>query len=127
MAEQLSAYVPPEIASLMGLVDTFLRWREFKQLGSRSYKRYHPSEWGKCLRKQQYMHFRDMGYIEVERALNAGQMIRTFDKGHNMHHRWQQHYFAEMDILRGYWKCANMMCLAFDNEGKFRWDALKDE
>lgn len=123
-----NAYVPPEIASLMGLIDTHLRWSELQKFaGSRSYKHYHPSEFGKCLRHQQYKHFVELGYINVEHVANSGQTIRTFDKGHNMHHRWQQWYFAEMGILRGVWKCANTMCLAFDNEGKFRWDALKEE
>ena len=41
--------VSPDVAAVMGVVDTVMQW---KRLGShRSYIHYHPSEFGKCLRK----------------------------------------------------------------------------
>lgn len=125
MAE--NAYVTPEIASLMGLLDTFLRHRAVAAKKDREYYHYHPSEWGECLRKQQYKHFVQLGYIKVEIVPEGGQQARLFDKGHNMHHRWQDWYFAEMGILRGRWKCQNPMCFAFDNSGKNCYDSLTAE
>lgn len=99
------AYVSPEIASLMGVVDTHLRWKQLQTQGDRQYEKYHPSEMGKCLRKQQYKHLAHRGFINVQPASFSSQMQRLFDKGHNMHHRWQQWYFADMGILRGVWEC----------------------
>ena len=37
-------YTPKEISALIGLIDTYLRWNQYKQKDSRSYKHYHPSE-----------------------------------------------------------------------------------
>jgi len=121
-------YVPPEVSSLLGLIDTHLRWKKQQEKHDREYFYYHPSEWGKCLRKQQYKHFVQLGYIESPPAEQiGGQKARLFDKGHNMHSRWQNWYFAEMGILRGRWKCLNPLCFTFDNEGKDRRDNLKEE
>ena len=111
-------YTPPEIASLMGLIDTHLRWKDAAQEGDRKYYRYHPSEWGDCLRRQQYKHFVQLGYVPPHPEKKGSQKIRLFDKGHNMHSRWQNWYFAEMGILRGNWKCKNQMCFSVDKEGK---------
>lgn len=58
-----------------------------------------------CLRRQQYKHLAHEGFMKVEPVIHSSKMQRLFDKGHNMHHRWQQFYFADMGILKGYWKC----------------------
>ena len=80
-----------------------------------------------CLRAQQYKHFADLGYIDVETTINSSQLQRLFDKGHNMHLRWQQWYFADMGVLRGRWKCKNMLCYAFDEEGNNHYDNLSEK
>lgn len=99
------AYVSPDIASLMGLIDTHLRWKQLQSKGDRKYHHYHPSELGKCLRRQQYKHLAERGFLNVEFVPFSSQQQRLFDKGHNMHERWQQWYFADMGILRGVWEC----------------------
>jgi hypothetical protein len=117
-----NAYTPPEVSSLLGLIDTFCRWKDAKGKGSRQYYKYHPSEWGKCLRQQQYKHFVQLGYIQPPPMIqNGGQQVRLFDTGHTMHHRWQEDYFANIGtILRGVWACGNAMCHAFDDKGNLR-------
>lgn len=104
-----TTYIPPEIQSLLGVVDTFLRWRNVKDKDKRSYAHYHPSEMGKCLRKAQYKRYTDMGLIDVEEKDLESQKLRLFDKGHNMHARWQR-YFADIGVLKGKWKCSNPLC-----------------
>lgn len=103
MADNL--YVPPDMASIMGLIDTHLRWKEFKHKTDRKYFKFHPSEWGGCLRTQQYKHLAQLGHLDIMPSVHSGKTIRIFDTGHSMHDRWQQKYFAEMDILRGLWEC----------------------
>ena len=122
-----SGMTPPEISSVLGCVDTFLRHRAWKNYGSRTYFKYHPSEWGKCLRKQQYNHYVSLGHIKVEPEDMSSTKLRLFDKGHNMHLRWQEHYFAEMGVLTGRWKCTNPYCYAFDDEGKMRFESGPNE
>ena len=56
MAKNISSYTPPEVTSVMNLVDTYIRWRTVSTRYDRSYEHYHPSELGKCLRMQQYKH-----------------------------------------------------------------------
>ncbi|HUS49885.1 MAG TPA: hypothetical protein VMZ91_06950 [Candidatus Paceibacterota bacterium] len=124
----MASYTPPEIISLMGVVDTYLRYRNYKNSSNRKYFSFHPSEFGKCLRYQQYKHYAQLGYIKVKPILLDSQKIRLFDKGHNMHERWAK-YYEEIGILRGRWKCANKSCLAFDDNGNFIFDkndSLKD-
>ena len=102
-------YTAPEVTSILGVVDTFLRWKNNKTKGNRTYTSYHPSEFGKCLRKAQYRRYVDMGLMEVEAEDLDSQKLRLFDKGHNMHLRWQK-YFAEIGAIRGLWKCRNPLC-----------------
>jgi hypothetical protein len=113
-----SVYTPKEIQSLIGLVDTYKRWINFTNKDKRNYKHYHPSEWGKCGRAQQYKHYVELGFIKVEFQENDSQTLRLFDKGHNMHNRWAD-YFIDIGILRGCWKCNNMGCFLFDDNGEF--------
>lgn len=107
----------PEVASIMGVVDTHIRWSEKNKRKERKYFRYHPSEFGGCLRRQQYLHYNQLGFIEVEPQDVSSQMLRLWGKGHNMHSRWVS-YFQDIGALRGYWQCANPLCLFKDDSGK---------
>jgi hypothetical protein len=120
------AYVPKEVQSLIGLVDTYKRDDHFSQKGLRSYNHYHPSEMGKCLRTQQYKHYAQLGYIDVEFKELESKILRLFDKGHNMHERWSR-YFTEIGILRGRWKCKNAGCLLFDKKGNMKKNVAQQE
>ena len=111
-----------EIASMMGLVDTYIRYRQFKQQGDRKYLYYHPSEFGRCLRYQQYQHYAELGFIDKLDSRLDSRILRLFDKGHNMHNRWSD-YFTSIGILRGVWKCANNACYTIDDNGKKISDA----
>ena len=93
-----SAYTPKDIQSLLGLIDTYKRHQAFQTRFNRSYKHYHPSEWGKCLRLQQYKHYVELGLIELEYEERDSKILRLFDKGHNMHERWT-HYFEDIGVL----------------------------
>ena len=93
------SYTPKEVSSLMGLVDTYLRHKaEVVEAGNRSYDHYHPSEWGKCLRMQQYKHYAWKGLIDVQYPEPSSEKHRLFDKGHNMHNRWSN-YFDAMEVF----------------------------
>ncbi len=39
-------YTPKEVSSLMGLIDTYMRWDQYQKKDERKYVHYHPSEWG---------------------------------------------------------------------------------
>jgi len=108
MATTTTSYTPREVTSVMGVVDTFLRWKNV-QKSNRSYKYHHPSEFGKCLRKAQYLRYEERDLLTVEKEPLASQKLRLFDKGHNMHARWQR-YFEDIGVLRGVWECANPHC-----------------
>jgi hypothetical protein len=110
-------YTPKEVSSLMGLVDTYLRWKNYKDRNDRSYIHYHPSEWGKCLRAQQYKHYSHLGYIQSEFSSFDSKLIRLFDKGHNMHERWAKYFDGIGDVLLGSWKCKNPLCYMFNEDG----------
>jgi CRISPR/Cas system-associated exonuclease Cas4 (RecB family) len=118
--------VSKEVTSLMGLIDTYKRWKNYQTKGDRSYKHYHPSEWGKCLRKQQYKHYTELGLIEVEHATFDSKILRLFDKGHNMHDRWTTYFDDIGGVLRGRWRCSNLICYLYDDKGFLKKD-VKDE
>ena len=110
-----NSYVSPDVASIMGLFDTYIRWQQ-KNKPPRKYIKYHPSEFGRCLRSIQYKTFADLGYISVEPEEIPSDKQRLFDQGHNMHSRWSR-YAESMEILRGTWRCMNPMCSFFDDNG----------
>lgn len=112
------SYTSEEATSVLGLIDTYMRWRNYESRGDRKYVYYHPSEFGKCLRYQQYKHYSELGYIKTVQGELGSKLLRLFDKGHNMHNRWTS-YFEGMGILKGKWKCANKTCYAFDDKGLF--------
>jgi hypothetical protein len=106
-----------ESEAVMGLVDTFVRWKQKKESRNRKYEQYHPSEFGSCLRRMQYMRYVSNGLIEGQEEEFTSKQIRLFDKGNNMHSRWQK-YFADMGVLRGNWKCSNPFCKMYESDGK---------
>ncbi|MHA1470680.1 MAG: hypothetical protein ACTSSP_09000 [Candidatus Asgardarchaeia archaeon] len=111
------SYTPQEITSLMNLVDTYVRWKTNDKRSERSYDHYHPSEWGKCLRMQQYKHYAWKGLIDVTYSDPDSTKHRLFDKGHNMHRRWVEYFDGIGNILLGGWKCKNILCYMFTDEG----------
>lgn len=119
-------YTSPEIASLEGVIDTQIRWEDLSHKGDRKYFSYHPSEWGRCLRAQQYRHYTQLGYIKVEYKGFDSRLLRLFDQGHSMHDRWTK-YFDRVGVLRGHWKCMNTFCCMFDDEGGFNADISENE
>jgi len=107
-----------EISSIQSLIDTYIRYKQYSTRLERKYDYYHPSEWGKCLRMQQYRHYVWSGKIEFEYPEMKSKKIRLFDTGHSMHHRFQD-YFDDMgNILMGRWRCTNPLCYLFDDHGK---------
>lgn len=107
----------PDVESVLGSVDTFIRWRE-KKSKARKYNVYHPSGFGKCLREMQYQFYAAKGYIKTEEEEHDSRVLRLWEKGHNMQNRWES-YFTSMGILRGIWTCVNPLCSRFDNDGKY--------
>lgn len=110
-------YTPREVSSLMGLIDTYLRWNQYQVRNDRKYVHYHPSEWGKCLRMQQYKHYVELGYIQQEYSAFDSKLLRLFDKGHNMHNRWTNYFDDIGNVLMGRWRCKNILCSTFDSNG----------
>ena len=106
-----------DVNSITGFFDTFIQYKQ-RNDPPRSYAHYHPSEFGKCLRKAQYSLYADMGLIEVDKEPNRPQLQRIFDTGHSMHDRWAK-YAEEAGVLRGVWCCANPKCGSFDDDGKY--------
>lgn len=123
MTDVNSAYSPPEIQSILGVIDTHLRW-DSKRDNSRKFDQYHPSAFGKCLRNMQYSRYVSMGLIKVVPEELESQSIRLFGKGHNMHSRWAK-YFEDIGILRGIWQCKNLCCSMWDENGKFAGESDK--
>jgi hypothetical protein len=90
------------------LIDQFLLYRQSKP-SNRSYKVFHPSAFGKCLRKMQYQKYVSEGLMDAPVQSVEPRMIRIWDTGHTMHSRWSQ-YMEDLGVLRGVWKCANPLC-----------------
>ena len=65
----------------------------------RGYDHFHPSAFGSCLRKMAFQHYK----IPKDKLIDP-KTYRVFEAGHAHHYRMQSH-FAQMGILRGYWKC----------------------
>lgn len=77
-----------------------------------------------CLRQQQYKHYTQMGYIQVEQKPFDSKLLRLFDKGHNMHERWSGYFDDIGNCLLGHWRCKNLMCRIFNDDGSV---AIKNE
>ena len=120
-------YTPQEVTAMMNVVDTYIRHRTVMQQGDRSYAHYHPSEWGKCLRMQQYKHYAWKGMIDVVHEDPVSQKYRLFDKGHNMHLRWSNYFDKIGNILLGGWQCKNPLCFMFDDDGKLNTQRFSPE
>jgi len=107
-------YIPPDLQSIMGTIDTYVRYKA--KGNTRQYHKYHPSTFGKCLRNMQYMKYVAMGLIDVEEEEFDSKILRLFEKGHNMHSRWES-YFEGLGVLKGVWRCLNPLCSMFDDSG----------
>jgi len=92
-----------EAYSVSRIMDNFLQWKNSSDK-SRSYAVYHPSAFGKCLRKMQFQRYSSLGVIEQPEKSFDARTIRIFDTGHTMHHRWSE-YMRSLKVLRGIWKC----------------------
>lgn len=90
------------------LIDQFLLFKQ-KKPNNRSYKVFHPSAFGKCLRKMQYQKYVSEGMMDEPSQSVEPRMIRIWDTGHTMHSRWSN-YMEELNVLRGVWKCQNPLC-----------------
>lgn len=115
MSTSQNAYTPPEVTSIIGLIETHIRHREANG-PDRGYEIYHPSAFGKCLRLMQYQRFESRGLIKGEGESFGGRMLRLFENGHYMHDRWKR-YFEELGVLRGIWVCKNPLCRLFNDQG----------
>jgi len=111
------SYTPQEITAFMNLIDTYVRWKVVDERGNRSYDHYHPSEFGKCLRMQQYKHYAWKGLIELKHPEPNSEKHRLFHKGHNMHDRWANYFDGIGNVLIGRWKCKNILCFLFNEKG----------
>ncbi|MCX6723186.1 MAG: PD-(D/E)XK nuclease family protein [Candidatus Staskawiczbacteria bacterium] len=103
--------VPPDISAIMGVIDTYAKWK-YTNGGPRGFEKYHPSAFGKCLRLMQYLRYEERGLLKSKAGDTESKMVRLFDKGHNMHARWAN-YFEAIGVLRGIWECTNPMCQMF--------------
>lgn len=97
------------------IIDSFLKWNNANGSEHRSYSVFHPSAFGKCLRKMQYQKYADDGIIAKPVVSPEPRMVRIWDTGHSMHSRWAA-YMERLNILRGYWKCKNCSYLTGENE-----------
>lgn len=111
----MADYMPPDIQSVIGLVDCYLKWKD-ENGDPRGYEHYHPSAFGKCLRLMQYQRYSERGYIPTPIDQHEPSICRIFGNGHSMHDRWRQ-YFEDLGVLRGYWTCTNPLCAAYDDSG----------
>jgi hypothetical protein len=114
------AYTTPEVSNIVGLVDTYIRWKEYTD-NDRTYEMYHPSAFGKCLRLMQYQRYDSQGHIKGEHIPKSSKLLRLFANGHAMHERWKD-YFEGLGVLRGVWACCNAMCRLITDAGVTRDD-----
>jgi PD-(D/E)XK nuclease superfamily len=105
----------PAADSIVGLVDSYLRYNS-QNNNHRGFEHYHPSAFGSCLRLMQYQRYSERGYIPTYVQTHDQNQIRISDVGHSMHDRWRS-YFENLNVLRGYWRCNNIYCGIFDNNG----------
>lgn len=116
-----------EVSSLLGVIDTYKRWKNFDTRFNRKYEYYHPSEFGKCLRQQQYKHYVSSGLISVDFFETNSQKLRLFDKGHNMHERWVNYFDDIGNVLMGHWECDNILCNLFNDDGEILYCDNKEK
>lgn len=106
-----------DIDSILGTLDTYLRWNRDKDSHKRTYEICHPSSFGKCLRLAQYQRYGDIGLIEKPSSGIDSRVLRLFDTGHSMHERFAS-YFANLGVLRGIWECTNPFCGFYNDKGE---------
>lgn len=108
---------PPDVAAVSGLIDTYLRSKEFLK-PPRGFKKFHPSAWGKCLRNMQYLRYsedEDSG-LTLPTPEQDSSKILLFANGHFIQDKWTQ-YWIDLNMLRGIWQCTNPLCKMWDDNG----------
>ena len=114
----MSEEISKQVYSISKIIEEYLQYKNNKGSGSRSYSVYHPSAFGKCLRKMQYQRYASDGIIESPKTDVDSRMIRIWDTGHTLHSRWAK-YMEDLNILRGIWICQNHTCgLKYGKENK---------
>jgi len=82
----------------------FLFKKGEKSRDTRGFSHFHPSSFGGCLRKTAFQYYGEFDeQFQLKETLDI-RSVRRFDAGHAFHWRMQKD-FAEMGILRGFWKC----------------------
>lgn len=123
-----SGLVPKELAAIMGVADTQVRF-ENTNSKPRNHRVYHPSALGGCLRLMQYQRFGEdpeIEGVELEEEEFESRVLRIFGNGHGVGDRWVE-YFTRAGVLRGVWECENRFCKSFDSDGNFLGtDKLKE-
>jgi len=70
---------------------------------TRGHAYFHPSSFGECLRKVAFEYYSEIDpWFKVPDEIEP-RLQRLFQAGHNFHDRMQSE-FADMGVLRGYWK-----------------------
>ena len=106
----MSEEITKQVYSISKIVDEFFQFKNASSSSDRSYSVYHPSAFGKCLRKMQYQRYASNGIIEKPQIQDPeSKMIRIWDTGHSLHARWAK-YMEDLGILRGVWICSNPTC-----------------
>lgn len=88
-----------EQSELFFQYENFLTAKGLREDKERGYDYFHPSSFGNCFRKIALQYYGYPKDYETEPKAR-----RIFSAGHAHHDRMQSH-FAEMGILRGYWRC----------------------
>ena len=114
-----------EVFSISKLYESYFLLKSARP-NNRSYSVFHPSAFGKCLRRMQYQKYESMDLISVAKQHTAPKMIRIWDTGHAMHDRWAS-YAQDIGVLRGLWgcnQCGNIYGLQ-DKLGIFKPDSCE--
>lgn len=105
----MSEEINRQVYSISKIIDEYFQYKNSKNSSNRSYSVYHPSAFGKCLRKMQYQRYASNNMIDSPKISNESRMIRIWDTGHSLHSRWAK-YMEDLGVLKGIWTCTNTSC-----------------
>lgn len=91
------------VSILVPEYEAFLLNRGVKNQDLRGYKHFHPSAFGGCKRKMVLQYFGEIKPELKEPRIIEARSERIFAAGHAHHYRMQRE-FADMGILRGWWR-----------------------